>query len=242
LSAINRNTGATYAIPSENEWYKAAYYKGGGTNAGYWTYPTQSNTAPGNALPDTGNNENLNDADPTNYLTPVGAYSASPGPYGTYDMGGDVFQWNEAQIWCSYGYYGGGLRGGCFAVGADATASSYRPPYWFRATTGGSEFGFRVVSLASVPLPGDANGDGRVDINDLTIVLTNFGQTGCVWSQGCMDGDPTGTVDLNDLTIVLANFGKTSGAGIAAVPEPSALVLIGLGVVGLIACTCRRRR
>ena len=27
-------------------------------------------------------------------------------------------------------------------------------------------------------LPGDANSDGRVDINDLTIVLTNFGQTG----------------------------------------------------------------
>ena len=41
--AITRNAGATYFIPSENEWYKAAYYKGGGTNAGYWTYPTQSN-------------------------------------------------------------------------------------------------------------------------------------------------------------------------------------------------------
>ena len=57
-------------------------------------------------------------------------------------------------------------------------------------------------------LPGDANGDGKVDINDLTIVLANFGKTGCVWSQGCMDGDPIGTVDINDLTIVLTNFGK----------------------------------
>ena len=48
--AITRNAGATYFIPSENEWYKAAYYKGGSTNAGYWTYPTQSNTAPSNML------------------------------------------------------------------------------------------------------------------------------------------------------------------------------------------------
>ena len=54
--AITRNAGATYFIPSENEWYKAAYYKGGGTNAGYWTYPTQSNTAPSNVLSATGTN------------------------------------------------------------------------------------------------------------------------------------------------------------------------------------------
>ena len=36
---------ARYFIPSENEWYKAAYYKSGGTNAGYWYYPTQSDSS-----------------------------------------------------------------------------------------------------------------------------------------------------------------------------------------------------
>ena len=56
-------------------------------------------------------------------------------------------------------------------------------------------------------LSGDANGDGRVDINDLTIVLANFGTTGMTWSQGEFTG--SGTVDINDLTIVLANFGTT---------------------------------
>ena len=50
LMAVTRNTGATYFIPSENEWYKAAYYKGGSTNAGYWTYPTQSNTSAGQCV------------------------------------------------------------------------------------------------------------------------------------------------------------------------------------------------
>ena len=43
-----------------------------------------------------------------------------------------------------------------------------------------------------------------MDINDLTIVLANFGQTGMTWSQGEFTGD--GTVDVNDLTIVLANL------------------------------------
>ena len=36
--------------------------------------------------------------DPTNYLTPVGTFAASPVLYGTYDMGGDLFQWNETNI------------------------------------------------------------------------------------------------------------------------------------------------
>ena len=89
--------------------------------------------------------------------------------------------------------------------------------------------------------PGDANGDRQVDINDLTIVLANYNQTGMTWSQGEFTGD--GTVDINDLTIVLANYNYgVTAAGLAAVPEPSALVLIGLGIISLVGCTYRRRR
>ena len=67
--------------------------------------------------------------------------------------------------------------------------------------------------------------DGKVDINDLTIVLAHYGQTGMAWAQGEFTGD--GTVDINDLTIVLAHYGQTAGAsagGISAVPEPSAVL------------------
>lgn len=48
MSLVNpsRNNSAIYFIPNENEWYKAAYYKGGSTNAGYWSYATQSDTVP----------------------------------------------------------------------------------------------------------------------------------------------------------------------------------------------------
>ena len=41
-NTITRNTGATWAVTSEDEWYKAAYYNG--TTSGYWLYPTGSNS------------------------------------------------------------------------------------------------------------------------------------------------------------------------------------------------------
>ena len=43
---IGKNSSANYWIPTEDEWHKAAYYKGGSTNAGYWLYATQSDTQP----------------------------------------------------------------------------------------------------------------------------------------------------------------------------------------------------
>jgi formylglycine-generating enzyme required for sulfatase activity len=144
LMAITRNAGAAYFIPSENEWYKAAYYKGGSTDAGYWTYPTQSNAIPDHTLPDAGNSANYSYADPTNLLTPVGAYSASPGPYGTYDMGGDVFQWNEANVRESWR----GLRGGDWYLNPDSLGAFYR--YLDSPTKEYNIIGFRV---ASVPEP-----------------------------------------------------------------------------------------
>ena len=87
--------------------------------------------------------------------------------------------------------------------------------------------------------PGDANGDGKVDVNDLTIVLTNFGQTGTTWSQGEFTGD--GTVDVNDLTIVLSNYGTTHGAGITAVPEPGSLAMVAALLFAMVLGTARRR-
>ena len=83
-----------------------------------------------------------------------------------------------------------------------------------------------------------------MDINDLTIVLSDFGQsTGVSWTTGDFTGD--GTVDINDLTIVLSNFGRTIGssaAGVAALPEPSALLLAVAGVPLLLAWMRRRRK
>ncbi|MGA1193360.1 MAG: SUMF1/EgtB/PvdO family nonheme iron enzyme, partial [Kiritimatiellia bacterium] len=44
---VAKNPGAKWWLPTEDEWYKAAYYKGGSASAGYWSYATQSDTKPG---------------------------------------------------------------------------------------------------------------------------------------------------------------------------------------------------
>ena len=104
--AVTRSTTASWVIPTVNEWYKSAYYVGGGTNASYWLYPTQNDNLPSNVLSATGtNNANYTaitntppfavQTDPTDWLTPVGAFMDSPGPYGTFDQGGNVWQWLE---------------------------------------------------------------------------------------------------------------------------------------------------
>ena len=82
--------------------------------------------------------------DPVNRLTPVGTFSASPGPYGTYDMGGDINEWNERILGDGYrGAWGGGW--GDPSNNLDSSANGYINP------TGVSiNVGFRV---ASVPEP-----------------------------------------------------------------------------------------
>ena len=115
---IKKNAGAKWWIPSEDEWYKAAYYKGGSKAAGYWVYPMQSNDSPGNVVGKGTNQANFwkgvfsvtQSADyPTQTsLSEVGAFTNSPSAYGTYDQGGNVLEWNDAVI----GEFSRGLRGG----------------------------------------------------------------------------------------------------------------------------------
>ena len=72
---------------------------------------------------------------------------------------------------------------------------------------------FAVGIVASSQLiPGDANGDGMVDVGDLGILAANYGTaTGATWAQGDFNSD--GAVDVGDLGILAANYGTgTSGA------------------------------
>ncbi len=101
-SSVTRNAGWQWAVTSENEWYKAAYHQPanqGGDVDNYWLYPTQSNAVPTTAQ------ANFNNV--IGNTTPVGSYAANF--YGTFDMGGNVVEWNEAIIGSNRG-----IRGGSF--------------------------------------------------------------------------------------------------------------------------------
>jgi len=86
-----RNRGATFFLPSENEWYKAAYYSPGGV---YFAYPFGTNDPTRCAGPwPTPNTANCDYA--VGQVTDVGSYAGSPSPFGTFDQGGNVLEWTE---------------------------------------------------------------------------------------------------------------------------------------------------
>jgi formylglycine-generating enzyme len=156
LEQVLRKAGAQWFIPSESEWYKAAYYD---PVAGhYWKYATGTNTTPTSAPPGSRpNTANFFDSvkgyavtgatsnDPAqNYLTDVGAYTASVSPYGTFDQGGDVSQWNETLI----GGTRRATRGGSWGFDSSNLSAGFLAASF--PASEGNNLGFRV---ASVPEP-----------------------------------------------------------------------------------------
>jgi sulfatase modifying factor 1 len=165
MNPINPNTGSVplYRIPTENEWYKAAYYKGGGTNAGYWTYATQSNVLPGNVFGGGSNQANFFDGDFTvtqqsgtvasqNYLTDVNAFAVSPSAYGTFGQSGNASEYNDLS---GVGSSRGGARGGAWISDFPA-GESLRSTRRFAGVDllqQNPKDGFRLASPVAVPEP-----------------------------------------------------------------------------------------
>jgi formylglycine-generating enzyme required for sulfatase activity len=79
-----------------------------------------------------------------NYLTDVGAYTSSASPYGTFDQGGNAWEWNETLIGASRG-----RRGGSWGLDFGNLHASGRVD--FDPTFQFASLGFRV---ASIPEPG----------------------------------------------------------------------------------------
>jgi len=142
--------GTTYFIPTEDEWYKAAYHKNNGVTGGaanYWDYPTGSDTMPMAVTGGTGAGTAVfygNGVSPTApaVVNNAGGLSA----YDTMGQGGNVWEWNEAILYGS----DRGLRGGSFGDHHDGLHASNRDIYFGYPTHESYYIGFRV---SEVPEP-----------------------------------------------------------------------------------------
>ena len=141
-TTVTAEPGANIFLPTGNEWYKAAYWAPG--TQSYLDYPAGSNTqtvcaAPG-ATPNTANCDSV-----VGNVTDVGAYTGSASPNGTFDQGGNLWEWTEEIVSDSLR----GVRGGSWFSGAGNLAASStaidgptNENFWI---------GFRVARLVPEP-------------------------------------------------------------------------------------------
>jgi hypothetical protein len=150
---LYRHKDAYYFLPSEDEWYKAAYHQNTGVNAEYWDYATGSNSAPIQALTDgtlAGSAvydgvEAGTPADPAD-VNLAGGLSA----YGTMGQNGNVHEWAESALdgLNNSSSESRAVRGGVWS-NSEITLRSSNLSNATPADSGGN-VGFRV---ASVPEP-----------------------------------------------------------------------------------------
>lgn len=144
-----RNSNAYYFLPSENEWYKAAYYDpnhGGIGVGGYWDYPTGSDAFPshtsGGVLDNTAVFTNFS-AGPAN-VNNAGGLSI----YGTMAQGGNAYEWAESSYSMTNAnstdgrtFRGYDWSNGNVSILASEARQSADPTWEYRGT------GFRVASI-----------------------------------------------------------------------------------------------
>jgi formylglycine-generating enzyme required for sulfatase activity len=186
-SSISRNSDATVFLPSEDEWYKAAYFNG--TN--YFDYPAGADVQTGCVVPsgDTGNSANCDWV--VNDFTEVGSYTGSASPYGTFDQGGNIWERNEDLINRYAGDSDRVVRGGGFQYGYPvhlaASGRTFTSP-----NQEGYNNGFRVASIPEPPACDDGldnDGDGLTDHPD---------DPGCADAGDDSEKDDTGTYPCDD--------------------------------------------
>ncbi len=140
----DRQDGWKYALPTADEWHKAAYYDP--QDPKYWYYPTSSDSiSPTYA----------NYGKPSTDSSETGGSYDAPSPYGTYDQGGTVWEWNEGMASDNTNRHirGGGCESEASRLNADGSWGNNRSDSEY------PQLGFRVVAAevpAAVPVPAAA--------------------------------------------------------------------------------------
>ena len=141
---VYRNPGATIALTSDDEWFKAAYYNP--LSSSYYDYATASDAETICSAPSTmANRANCDNA--VGDLTNVGSYTSSASPYGTFDQAGNVFEWDEF-----------GIRDGTthvrFFRGGNLFAPAYDTAAWATAGDQEDDDDFAIAGFRLVQIPG----------------------------------------------------------------------------------------
>jgi formylglycine-generating enzyme required for sulfatase activity len=166
--SVRRSAGARWFLPTENEWYKAAYFdprdeaQGGPTgNDHYWNFATRNDVPPIPAKAATNGDISNPAANVANYalagywrgqtgagdVTTVGsAGPLSTSYYGTFDQSGNVAEWNETIT----DRLARGRRGGSWGSIPESMTAAFRGHYYGPAgeDAGG---GFRVAGYIPEP-------------------------------------------------------------------------------------------
>lgn len=174
LISTQKNNKIKYYIPTENEWYKAAFYDASLNNGsgGYWEYATRNNTQPspvnansvGDGLSGSfGNFANYNSQAIWNSVagnvTSVGTNGASS-YYGTFDQNGNVYEWTDTIIGSERI-----IRGGSWNNAGSVLLSSSRSSIPYETST--NSLGFRVATQIQIGLNNFVN-ITHTNINDIT--------------------------------------------------------------------------
>jgi formylglycine-generating enzyme required for sulfatase activity len=180
LEPVVRKPGATWVIPTENEWYKAAYHRNDGPTGNYWNFPTRAMNGVSNDLidPDPGNNATFQASGYTigapYFRTDVGAHENSVSAYGTFDQEGNVMEFNETvpewQI--------RGIRGNSWFSGF---GGKWSRPLDMHSGDEFRDLGFRVASLAGGPVCGN-------QICEAGESPATCADCACVTNGDCSDG------------------------------------------------------
>jgi hypothetical protein len=184
LTGVDRAAAlATYAtvyvLPTEDEWYKAAYFKAAGS--GYTLYPS------GDTQPSAGPSGE-------NYLMSGAAWDVGSGiaeNNGTYDMGGNLWEWTES---ASDGTLDDmaerrELRGGHFDDSSDAYLRADRRIRAEPTYEDDYIVGFRVAAILAPPPPYTyTTSNGKITITKYT------GPGGVVAIPATIDGKPVTSI------------------------------------------------
>ena len=121
-----------------------------------------------------------------------------------------------------------------------AEFSVVREPQYCHTPEPGSGYPFDLVcsppdmTFTSIDnLPGDTQGDGVVDLQDMNNVRNFFGEpaSDTVWFS---DANGDGMVDLGDLNDARNNFGADYRQGSNPIPEPTTTALLLVGMTAMI--------